>query len=93
MIRMMTAFHNGNITFCRKEIDGVYNKKLSHFGNRFAIDINVADNENDSDRAYLPPVLDSESCGLGLMTAGMPPSLSLIVVNTDLVSFMVRFFE
>jgi hypothetical protein len=85
-----SAFHNGNITFCRKEIDGVYNKKLSQFGSKFAIEIHVADQEVDSDRAYLPAELDSESSGMGRMTAGMPPSLRFIRLQTAFESLMER---
>ena len=87
---LSSAFHNGNITFCRKEIDGVYNKKLSHFGSKFAIDIHVADQDVDSDRAYLPAVLDNESSVVGRMTAGMPPSLRFIQLQSAFESIMER---
>jgi hypothetical protein len=87
---LFSAFHDGNITFCRKEIDGVYNKKLSHFGSKFAIEIHVADQEVDSDCACMPAVLDSASSVLGRMTAGMPPSLRFIRLQTAFESLMER---
>ena len=81
----MAAFHQGNIIFSRKEIDGVYNKKLSQFGPKFAIQVHVANNIN-----YSPVLVDNTEHTLSSMTAGMPPSLRFIRLQNEFELLMER---